>query len=107
MTDITFSEIEKINEARERRLIETSLKASTQSFRGSYEAKRKIMMKNINSEACRIMRIKIDILCDHSCLRLVRRKIEYGNHYYGRTKAQKLQELKRLNIEYDKLLYQE
>lgn len=74
MTDLTFSEIEKINEARERRLIEASLKASTQRFRGSYEAKRKIMMKNINSEACQIMRIKscvsklifcvIIIICD-------------------------------------------
>ena len=51
MTDLTFSEIEKINEARERRLIEASLKASTQRFRGSYETKRKIMMKNINSVA--------------------------------------------------------
>ena len=107
MTDLTLSDIEKINEARERRLIETSLKASTQSFRGSYEAKRKIMMKNINSEACQIMRIKIDILCDYNYLRHDRRKFDYRHLYYGWTNAQKLQELKKLNIEYDKLLYQE
>ena len=107
MTDLTFSEIEKINEARERRLIEASLKASTQRFRGSYEAKRKIMMKNINSEACQIMRIKIDILCDYNYLRHDRRKFDYRQLYYGWTNAQKLQELKKLNIEYDKLLYQE
>lgn len=107
MTDLTLSDIEKINEARERRLIETSLKSSTHKFRGSYEAKKKIMMKNINSEACQIMRIKIDILCDYNYLRHDRRKLDYGHLYYGWTKAQKLQELKRLNIEYDKLLYQE
>ena len=41
MTDLTFSEIEKINEARERRLVEASLKLSTQKMRGSYEAKRR------------------------------------------------------------------
>ena len=107
MTDLTLSDIEKINEARERRLIEASLKASTQRFRDSYEAKRKIMMKNINSEACQIMRIKIDILCDYNYLRHDKRKFDYGHLYYVWTKAQKLQELKRLNIEYDKLLYQE
>ena len=107
MTDLTFSEIEKINEARERRLVEASSKLSTQKMRGSYEAKRKIMMKNINSETCQIMRIKIDILCDYNYLRHDKRKFDYGHLYYGWTKAQKLQELKRLNIEYDKLLYQE
>jgi hypothetical protein len=107
MTDLTLSDIEKINEARERRLIEAALKSSTQKFRGSYEAKRKIMMKNINSEACQIMRIKIDILCDHNYLRHDRRKFDYRHLYYGWTNAQKLQELKRLNIEYDKLLYRE
>ena len=107
MTDLTFSEIEKINEARERRLVETSLKLSTQKMRGSYEARRKIMLKNIDSEACQIMRIKIDILCDYNYLRHDKRKFDYGHLYYGWTKAQKLQELKRLNIEYDKLLYQE
>ena len=61
MTELSLSEIEKINEARERRLIEASLKLSTQKMRGSYEATRKIMLKNIDSEACQIMRIKIDI----------------------------------------------
>ena len=107
MTDLTLSELEKINEARERRLVETSLKLSTQKMRGSYEARRKIMLKNIDSEACQIMRIKIDILCDYNYLRHDRRKFNYGHLYYGWTKAQKLQELKRLNIEYDKLLYRE
>ena len=107
MTDLIFSDIEKINEARERRLIEATLKASTQRFRGSYEAKRKIMMKNINSEACQIIRIKIDILCDNNYLRHDKRKFEYGHLYYGWSREEKLQELKRLNVEYDKLLYRE
>ena len=107
MTDLTLSDIEKINEARERRLIEASLKASTQRFRGSYEAKRKIMMKNINSEACQIIRIKIDILCDNNYLSHDKRKFEYGHLYYGWSREEKLRELKRLNVEYDKLLYQE
>ena len=35
MTDLTLSEIEKINEARERRWIEAALKSRTQKFRGS------------------------------------------------------------------------
>jgi hypothetical protein len=48
-------------------------------MRGSYEAKRKIMMKNINSEACQIMRIKIDILCDYNYLRHDKRKFDYGH----------------------------
>ncbi|QIW50417.1 hypothetical protein GU337_00130 [Lactococcus raffinolactis] len=104
MTDLTFSEIEKINEARERRLIEASLKVSTQRFRGTYEAKRKIMMKNINSEACQIMRIKIDVLSHHHYLMKDWRWHGFEMMYFGWTREEKLQELKRLNIEYDKLL---
>ena len=98
MTDLTLSELEKINEARERRLVETSLKLSTKKMRGSYEARRKIMLKNIDSEACQIMRIKIDILCDYNYLRHDRRKFDYRHLYYGWTNAQKLQELKRLTL---------
>ena len=107
MTELSLSEIEKINEARERRLIEASLKLGTQKMRGSYEATRKVMLKNINSEACQIMRIKIDIICDHNYLRHDKRKFDYGHLYYGWTWEEKLQELKRLNVEYDNLLYRE
>ena len=55
MTDLTFSEIEKINEARERRLIEAALKSSTQKFRGSYEAKKnhdeKYQLRSVSNHA--------------------------------------------------------
>lgn len=107
MTELSVSDIENIKVAREKREIEKSLKHSSKQMRGIYEGQRKLLLKNINREACQIMRIKIDILCQYNYLRHDKRKFDYGHLYYGWTKEQKLQELKRLNVAYDKLLYEQ
>lgn len=107
MTELSVSDIENIKAAREKREIEQSLKHSSKQMLGIYEVQRKLLLNNINREACQIMRIKIDILCEHNYLRHDKRKFDYGHLYYGWTKEQKLQELKRLNVEYDKLLYEQ
>ena len=104
MTELSVSDIENIKVAREKREIEKSLKHSSKQMRGIYEGQRKLLLKNINREACQIMRIKIDVLSHHHYLMKDWRWHGFEMMYFGWTREEKLQELKRLNIEYDKLL---
>ena len=106
MTELTLYDIENIKAAREKRDIEQSLKHSSKQMFRVYEGQRKLLLNNINREACQIMRIKIDVLSHHHYLMKDWRWHGFEMMYFGWTSEQKLQELKRLNVEYDKLLYE-